>query len=218
MGDNSAQQSVLWFVLPVLATILTWGTPALVLFFLGELSLKEEARTASRSWLSLLSFVILLVSPVFLMSNYAASSLYLYGVYGAFLAAANLVADRSGKRRVWPALWVWHTLNLLSLLGGRDVFVSMTQGVGPAGIIMTAFSVSGSTGKHCGDVAWCSDAWVAIQMLASFVYIVLHVATFFVVTSRLVFFYGGETDGPGCGSFRRNWSMDAALHPQRTVF
>eukprot|EP00434_Breviolum_minutum_P031027 symbB.v1.2.027444.t1/scaffold2818.1/size74726/3 len=149
-------------------------------------SLKESWQIAIRSPLSLISLLIVLLSPVFLLSNYSVSSLYLYAVYCVILACAILLADKTGqRRRVWMALGIWQLFNLLNLLGGT---LSLLQPYRASmqGLLPTIFQISGSTGGSCEnlEVDWCEDSWITFQMICAFVYILLHICAFFIVACR----------------------------------
>ncbi|CAL1137678.1 unnamed protein product [Cladocopium goreaui] len=188
----SPQQSAWLYALPSLTVITACLAPVL-LFALRSLSAsqptaRESWQLALRSPLSIVSLTIILLSPIFLLSNYSVSSLYLFAVYCVVLACANLLADKVGqRRRVWIALAVWHLFNLLNLLGGN---LSLLQPYRTAqqGLLPTIFQISGTAGGSCEyyRVDWCEDSWITFQMIVAFAYIILHVVAFFIVGLRAV--------------------------------
>mmetsp|Transcript_35690 Transcript_35690/g.64716 ORF Transcript_35690/g.64716 Transcript_35690/m.64716 type:complete len:228 (-) Transcript_35690:151-834(-) len=200
-STESAQQSALHFVVPTFAVVLTCAAPILVLLPLKSprARLADEARAAVRRPISLLSFVVIGLSPVFLLSNYSKSGLYLYAVYSVLLASANLLVERLGRRRAWPFLLIWHFFNLLNLLGASASFLQPYK-VGGDGIILTVFTVSSTIGDPCPSNSfqedWCDDGWLTFQMLIAFGYVIIHIALFFLVAARTLTLYGGLEEAP----------------------
>lgn len=219
----SSQQSVILYVLPTLAVLTICATPPVALGSLVRLShAGQELRNATKRRFSLLSLVINYLSIVFLLSNYMLSSLYLYGIYGAILATANLIADRVAKMRVWGVLLVWHALNLLTLIGGT-LGPIVPYSINARGIIGECLSISsrGGFGNSCPEgalaVSWCNNAWISIQLIVAFIYVLLHVAGFFFVCARVVHHFGGGSDGDfGSASFRQSASPPL-LQPRRSL-
>mmetsp|Transcript_52656 Transcript_52656/g.171192 ORF Transcript_52656/g.171192 Transcript_52656/m.171192 type:complete len:185 (-) Transcript_52656:415-969(-) len=159
-----AQQAVVLYVLPILTVLVTCASPAMALAFLVRAShVGQELHNAVQRRFSLLSLFIVGLSPFFLLSNYLASNLYLYGIYGAMLATANLLADRLAKCRIWPGLAIWHALNLLTLIGG-NLGPILPYTISTNGIVGECLRVSARYGDMCprGDAAitWCDNVWV----------------------------------------------------------
>merc|ERR1712060_596434 len=157
-----------------------------------------ELKAASGRRLSLISLVIALLSPVFLMGNYTQMALAQYAVYSMLLSQATIMADRMAKRWALPPLLVWHSVNLLNLVGGAFSSLLQIYSTSNAGLIMTIYSIS--PGGDCPDddaaVNYCSDGWIAVQLLAGLVYLVLHILAFFAVVLRVAHSYGGEDEKP----------------------
>merc|ERR1711920_905456 len=171
---------------------------------MGRESVIQELKAASGRRLSLISLVITLLSPVFLISNYTQIALAQYAVYSMLLSQATIMADRMAKRRALPPLVAWHSVNLLNLIGGSFSSLLQIYSTGNAGLIVTIYNIS--PGGDCPDdgaaVNYCSDGWIAMQLLAGFLYIVLHMIAFFIVAMRAAHSYGGEDEKPidGVGS------------------
>mmetsp|Transcript_51117 Transcript_51117/g.95758 ORF Transcript_51117/g.95758 Transcript_51117/m.95758 type:complete len:222 (+) Transcript_51117:22-687(+) len=186
---SSSQQSTLHFVLPSVAVLGTCLAPAVLLALVKRpgAAMGDEARSAAARPLSLVSLLIILLCCIFLLSNYSASSAYLFGVYSLILALANLLADKLGRLKVWPFLAVWHFFNLLNLLGGGASLFQPYRS-GPQGLIPSIFQISGSLGGECPTgaykVDWCDDAWITFQLIMAFVFIVVHIGAFFIVLHR----------------------------------
>merc|ERR1719191_136781 len=134
-----------------------------------------------------------MLSPAFLISNYAQTTLVQYAVYSMLLSQATIVADRTAKRRTLPPLLVWHSINLLNLVGGTFSSLLQIYSTSNAGLIMTIYSISpnGDCPDDDAAVNYCSDGWIAMQLLAGFFYIVLHILAFFIVVMRVAHSYGG---------------------------
>lgn len=194
---ESSQQATLHFIVPIFAVLLACNVPCMVLLPLRaqDSRIADEARETLRKPLSAMSLGMILLSPFFLLSNYSRNSLYLFGVYSVLLAGTNLLADKLRRPRAWPVLLIWHIINLLNLLGGSASFLQIYN-AGNGGLISTAFHISGERGESCGPslerVDWCDDAWITAQILAAYVYIVLHIVALFVVGVRVVKLYGGD--------------------------
>merc|ERR1712228_547453 len=141
-----------------------------------------------------ISLAITWLSPVFLISNYTQIALAQYAAYSMLLSQATIMADRMAKRRAFPPLLVWHSVNLLNLIGGAFSSLLQVYSTSNAGLIMTIYSIS--PGGDCPDddaaVNYCSDSWIAVQLLTGFLYLVLHILAFFVVVMRVAHSYGGE--------------------------
>jgi len=199
--EHSAQQDVLQYVLPILAVAITLAAPLVTFKALGRGAVIEELKAATRRRLSLISLAITLLSPVFLISNYTQMALTQYAVYSMLLSQANLMADRMAKQRALPPLLVWHSVNLLNLIGGAFSNLFQVYSTSNAGLIMTIYSIS--PGGDCPDdaaaVNYCSDSWIAVQLLTGFLYLVLHILAFFVVVMRVAHSYGGEDEKPTNG-------------------
>ncbi|CAK0866817.1 unnamed protein product [Prorocentrum cordatum] len=210
MAEEDTQQNVLHFVLPVLAVIVTLAAPFITVSALGRGPVIEELKAAAGRRLSLLSLGITLLSPVFFISGYDQTALFQYSTYSMLLSQANIIADRLGKRRLLPPLLAWHCVNLLNLIGGNFSSLLQIYSTGSAGLIMTVFGISQRAGGDCADgsplhgatVDYCSDGWIAVQLLAGFLYVLLHVLAFFTVALRAVGLYGGEDEAPVDGVFR----------------
>jgi len=196
--EHSAQQDVLQYVLPLFAVIMALAAPFITFKALGRGTVIEELKAASGRRLSLISLVITLLSPVFLISNYTQIALAQYAVYSMLLSQATIMADRMAKRRALPPLLVWHSVNLLNLIGGAFSSLIQIYSTSNAGLIMTIYNIS--PGGDCPDddaaVNYCSDGWIAVQLLAGFLYLVLHMFAFFIVGMRVVHSYGGEDEKP----------------------
>jgi len=195
---SSAQQEVLQYVLPAVAVIMTLAAPFITFAALGRGPVIQELKAATGRRLSLISLVITFVSPMFLISNYAQTALLQYAVYSTLLSQATIMADRMSKRRTLPPLLAWHSVNLLNLIGGNFSSLLQIYSTGNGGLITTVFSVSPGGDCPDGDAAvnYCSDGWVAVQLLAGFLYIVLHILAFFIVAMRVAHSYGGEDGKP----------------------
>merc|ERR1712194_990202 len=158
----------------------------------------EELKAAAGRRLSLISLVITLLSPVFFISNYTEMALAQCALYSVLLSQANLMADRLAKVRALPPLLVWHSVNLLNLIGGAFSSLLQIYSTSNVGLIMTIYNIS--PGGDCPDddaaVNYCSDGWIAVQLLTGFVYLVLHILAFFVVVMRVAHSYGGEDEKP----------------------
>merc|ERR1739845_97187 len=128
----------------------------------------------------------------------AQTALPYYAVYSVLLSQATMMADRMAKRRALPPLLVWHSVNLLNLIGGTSSSMLQIYSTSNVGLIMTIYNIS--PGGDCPDddaaVNYCSDGWIAAQMFAGFLYLVLHILAFFVVIMRVVHSYGGEDEKP----------------------
>merc|ERR1712194_294249 len=128
-------------------------------------------------------------SPVFFISNYTEMALAQYAVYSMLLSQATLMADRMAKRRVFPPLLVWHSVNLLNLIGGSFSSLLQIYSTSNKGLIMSIYNIS--PGGDCPDddaaVSYCSDGWVAVQLLAGF---------FYIVVMRVAHSYGGKDETP----------------------
>merc|ERR1711920_759879 len=163
---------------------------------MGRESVIQELKAASGRRLSLISLAITLLSPMFLISNYTQMALAQYAVYSMLLSQANLLIDRMAKRRALPPLLVWHSVNLLNLIGGAFSSLIQIYSTSNAGLIMAIYNIS--PGGDCPDdgaaVNYCSDGWIAVQLLTGFFYLVLHILAFFVVVMRVVHSYGGEDE------------------------
>merc|ERR1712014_264276 len=113
---------------------------------------------------------------IFAISNYAHTALLQYAVYSLLLSQVTIMADRMAKRRALPPLLVWHSVNLLNLIGGAFSSLIQIYSTSNAGLIMTIYNIS--PGGDCPDddaaVNYCSDGWIAVQLLAGFLYIVPH--------------------------------------------
>jgi len=157
-----------------------------------------ELKAASGRRLSLIALVITWLSPVFLISNYTQIALAQYAVYSMLLSQATIMADRMAKRRALPPLLVWHSVNLLNLIGGAFSSLIQIYSTSNAGLIMTIYNIS--PGGDCPDddaaVNYCSDGWIAVQLFVGFLYLVLHMLAFFIVGMRVVHSYGGEDEKP----------------------
>ncbi|CAK0839424.1 unnamed protein product [Prorocentrum cordatum] len=193
---SSAQRDVLDYALPAAAVVMTLAAPFITFAALGRGPVLQELRAATGRWLSLISLVITLLSPMFFISNYYQTTLLQYGVYSVLLSQATIMADRMGKRRALPPLLVWHSINLLNLIGGGNSLL-LFYGLGPGGLIRI-FIISPYGDCPDGDeaVSYCSDNWIAAQLLAGFLYLVLHILAFFIVGMRVAHSYGGEDDKP----------------------
>merc|ERR1719188_918364 len=114
------------------------------------------------------------------------------------LSQATIMADRMAKRRALLPLLAWHSVNLLNLIGGSLSSLLQIYSANNAGLIMTIYNIS--PGGDCPDddaaVNYCSDGWIAVQLLTSLPYIVLHILAFFVVIMRVAHSYGGEDEKP----------------------
>jgi hypothetical protein len=191
--ENSAQQDVLQYLLPVCAVTTALAAPLIMFWALGRKPV-DEVKAAIGRPLSLISLVITLLSPVFLISNYAETTLVQYAVYSILLSQATIMADLMTKRRALPPLLVWHSINLLNLIGGTFSSLLQIYSTSNAGLIMTIYNIA--TAGDCPDgaaaVNYCSDGWIAVQLLAGFIYIVLHILAFFTVLMRVTKVYGGE--------------------------
>mmetsp|Transcript_44767 Transcript_44767/g.113337 ORF Transcript_44767/g.113337 Transcript_44767/m.113337 type:complete len:237 (-) Transcript_44767:136-846(-) len=207
-----AQQAVVLYVLPIITVFVTCASPAMALAFLvGASQVGQELKNVVQRRFSLLSLFIVGLSPFFLLSNYLASNLYLYGIYGAMLATANLLADRLAKCRIWPVLAIWHALNLLTLIGG-NLGPILPYTINTNGIVGECLRVSARYGDMCprGDAAinWCDNVWVSVQLLVAFAYVLLHIIAFFLVVTRVVHHYGGGSDGDfDSNSFRHTTGL-----------
>lgn len=209
MAGEDTQQNVLHFVLPVLAVITTLAAPFITFGALGRGPVIEELKAAAGRRFSLISLGITLLSPVFLISSYDQTALVQYVVYSMLLSQANLMADRMGKRRLLPPLLVWHSVNLLNLIGGNFSNLLQIYSTGNGGLIMTIFGISQKVGGGCPDgspfrgavVDYCSNGWIAVQLLAGFLYVFLHILAFFIVALRIAKLYGGEDEAPVDGVF-----------------
>jgi hypothetical protein len=198
---SSAQQDVLHYALPTLAAIMTLAAPFITFAALGRGPLIEELKAATGRRLSLISLVITLLSPIFIISNYAQTALLQYAVYSTLLSQATIMADRMGKRRTLPPLLVWHSVNLLNLIGGNFSSLLQIYSTGNGGLITTIYSISPfgdcPTAETSGYTQkYCSDVWIAVQLLAGFLYLVLHILAFFIIGMRVVHSYGGEDEKP----------------------
>ncbi|CAE7714476.1 unnamed protein product [Symbiodinium pilosum] len=115
------------------------------------------------------------------------SNLYLFAVYSLLLALVNVLADKLARLKVWPLLALWHFFNLLNLLGGSASLLQPYRSA-TEGLISTIFQISGQFGGECPQgsykVDWCDDAWISFQMIAAFIFLVLHIAAFFIVVFR----------------------------------
>jgi len=199
--EHSAQQDVLQYVLPLLAVTITLAAPLVTFKALGRGTVIEELKAATRRRLSLISLAITLLSPVFLISNYTQMALTQYAVYSMLLSQANLMADRMAKQRALPPLLVWHSVNLLNLIGGAFSNLFQVYSTSNVGLIMTIYSISPGgdcpTAETSGyTVKYCSDEWIAVQLLAGFLYVVLHVLAFFIMVMRVAHSYGGADEKP----------------------
>jgi hypothetical protein len=196
--EHSAQQDVLQYVLPVFAVIMALAAPFVTFKALGRGTVIEELKVATGGRLSLISLAITWLSPVFLISNYTQMALAQYVVYSMLLSQASLMADRMAKRRLFPPLLVWHSVNLLNLIGGAFSSLLQIYSTSNVGLMMTIYNIS--PGGDCPDddaaVNYCSDGWIAVQLLTGFLYLVLHILAFFVVIMRVVHSYGGEDEKP----------------------
>jgi hypothetical protein len=196
--EHSAQQDVLQYVLPVFAVIMTLAAPFVTFKALGRGTVIEELKVATGGRLSLISLAITWLSPVFLISNYTQMALAQYAAYSMLLSQASLMADRMAKRRLFPPLLVWHSVNLLNLIGGAFSSLLQIYSTSNVGLMMTIYNIS--PGGDCPDddaaVNYCSDGWIAVQLLTGFLYLVLHILAFFVVIMRVVHSYGGEDEKP----------------------
>jgi hypothetical protein len=196
--EHSAQQDVLQYVLPVFAVIMALAAPFVTFKALGRGTLIEELKVATGGRLSLISLAITWLSPVFLISNYTQMALAQYAAYSMLLSQASLMADRMAKRRLFPPLLVWHSVNLLNLIGGAFSSLLQIYSTSNVGLMMTIYNIS--PGGDCPDddaaVNYCSDGWIAVQLLTGFLYLVLHILAFFVVIMRVVHSYGGEDEKP----------------------
>merc|ERR1712113_433408 len=89
----------------------------------------------------------------------------------------------------FPPLLVWHSVNLLNLIGGAFSSLLQIYSTSNVGLMMTIYNIS--PGGDCPDddaaVDYCSDG---------FLYLVLHILAFFVVIMRVVHSYGGEDEKP----------------------
>jgi hypothetical protein len=201
--EHSAQQDVLQYVLPVFAVTMALATPFITFKASGRGTVIEELKAAAGRRLSLISLMITLLSPAFLVSNYTQITLAQYAVYSIILSQATIVADRMAKRRALPPLLVWHSVNLLNLIGGTFSSLLQIYSTSNVGLIMTIYSIS--PGGDCPDddaaVNYCSDGWIAMQLLAGFIYLVLHIFAFFIVVMRVAHSYGGEDEKPMDGVF-----------------
>jgi hypothetical protein len=196
--EHSAQQDVLQYVLPVFAVIMALAAPFVTFKALGRGTVIEELKVATGGRLSLISLAITWLSPVFLISNYTQMALAQYAAYSMLLSQASLMADRMAKRRLFPPLLVWHSVNLLNLIGGAFSSLLQIYSTSNVGLMMTIYNIS--PGGDCPDddaaVNYCSDGWIAVQLLTGFLYLVLHSLAFFVVIMRVVHSYGGEDEKP----------------------
>jgi hypothetical protein len=196
--EHSAQQDVLQYVLPVFAVIMALAAPFVTFKALGRGTVIEELKVATGGRLSLISLAITWLSPVFLISNYTQMALAQYAAYSMLLSQASLMADRMAKRRLFPPLLVWHSVNLLNLIGGAFSSLLQIYSTSNVGLMMTIYNIS--PGGDCPDddaaVNYCSDGWIAVQLLTGFLYLVLHILAFFVVIMRVVHSYGGEDEKP----------------------
>jgi hypothetical protein len=194
--EHSAQQDVLQYVLPVFAVIMALAAPFVTFKALGRGTVIEELKVATGGRLSLISLAITWLSPVFLISNYTQMALAQYAAYSMLLSQASLMADRMAKRRLFPPLLVWHSVNLLNLIGGAFSSLLQIYSTSNVGLMMTIYNIS--PGGDCPDdgaaVNYCSDGWIAVQLLTGFFYLVLHILAFFVVVMRVVHSYGGEDE------------------------
>jgi len=186
------------YLLPVLAVTTALAAPLFTLKALGRGTVIEELRAATGRRLSLISLMITLLSPMFLISNYTQITLSQYAVYSMLLSQATIMADRMAKRRALPPLVAWHSVNLLNLIGGSFSSLLQIYSTSNVGLIMTIYNIS--PGGDCPDdgaaVNYCSDGWIAMQLLAGFLYIVLHMIAFFIVAMRVANSYGGEDEKP----------------------
>eukprot|EP00930_Biecheleria_cincta_P046480 TRINITY_DN32058_c0_g1_i1.p1 TRINITY_DN32058_c0_g1~~TRINITY_DN32058_c0_g1_i1.p1 ORF type:complete len:256 (-),score=26.68 TRINITY_DN32058_c0_g1_i1:146-913(-) len=208
MASTPPQQSTWHFVVPIFAAATVCIAPALVLLTLTPLAtgdnMKREARWLVERPLCLVSVLILILSCVLLLSNHSVSSTYLFGVYGALLAVANLVAERMRRKRAWPLLLIWHFFNLLNLLGGASSALQPYEaGSGGRGLLSTILTISAAElGGSCdrSEVDWCNDGWITCQILAAFAFVIAHIIAFFIIGTRTLHYYGGDegSDGPTC--------------------
>jgi hypothetical protein len=180
---------------------MTLAAPFITFAALGRGPLIEELKAATGRRLSLISLVITLLSPIFIISNYAQTALLQYAVYSTLLSQATIMADRMGKRRTLPPLLVWHSVNLLNLIGGNFSSLLQIYSIGNGGLITTIYSISPfgdcPTAETSGYTQkYCSDVWIAVQLLAGFLYLVLHILAFFIIGMRVVHSYGGEDEKP----------------------
>eukprot|EP00930_Biecheleria_cincta_P057729 TRINITY_DN43610_c0_g1_i1.p1 TRINITY_DN43610_c0_g1~~TRINITY_DN43610_c0_g1_i1.p1 ORF type:complete len:222 (+),score=19.56 TRINITY_DN43610_c0_g1_i1:49-714(+) len=199
-NGESSQQSALHLILPLFAVLFACNVPCMVLLPLRTQGsrIADEARNTLLKPLSVISLLVILLSPFFLLSDYSHNSLYTFAVYSLLLAAANLLADKLRRPRAWPVLLIWHFFNLLYLLtGSASLFPIFSAGDG--GLISAAFHVSGPSGESCSSgwkrVDWCNDVWITAQILAAYVYVAVHCIAFFVVGVRVVKFCGGDENG-----------------------
>eukprot|EP00928_Gymnodinium_smaydae_P005300 TRINITY_DN11811_c0_g1_i1.p2 TRINITY_DN11811_c0_g1~~TRINITY_DN11811_c0_g1_i1.p2 ORF type:complete len:110 (+),score=16.84 TRINITY_DN11811_c0_g1_i1:348-677(+) len=92
------------------------------------------------------------------------------------------------------ALFIWQALDLLNTIGGSFSLLQLYS-LGGAGVIKAAANGAGI--DDCSVVegvnrAWCSNVWVTIQVIAAFVYVLLHIWTLVAVGQRVASLYGGE--------------------------
>jgi hypothetical protein len=184
------------YIVPIFATLIVLASPCLFMASLFAEKMTEAVNRLIRdAWaepkrLTQLSLISLLMCPFFLLSNTIRSTLAMYGLFGALLANANICVDAFAKRRGWLVLLVWHALNLLQMMGGSFAWLQFYGG----GLLLVAQQGPLGADQKCGrtDIAWCSDGYITIQVLIALAYLVLHVCTFVVVSSRVIKEYGGE--------------------------
>lgn len=197
---NNAQGNTIIFVIPIAATIFALLAPVLTLAFLTQGGMQGGLKQVKLlAWdqpkrLSQLSIICVALSPFLLLSNYDSNNLMLYGAYGVLLGQVNLLVDHHGKKG-WPALTCLHVVNALNLLGGNFSIFLQFINLGSSGIIKAA-ALGPNSEMDCPEytnVPWCSNFWVTIQVLVSFVYLILHLCMLIYVSSRTIVAYGSAS-------------------------
>eukprot|EP00927_Polykrikos_kofoidii_P056622 TRINITY_DN50721_c0_g1_i1.p1 TRINITY_DN50721_c0_g1~~TRINITY_DN50721_c0_g1_i1.p1 ORF type:complete len:243 (+),score=28.26 TRINITY_DN50721_c0_g1_i1:59-787(+) len=186
---DSALFAVYYYLVPIAASVSVCASPLFVFKAVQSYlphspapSLSGEVESAFRKPLSGVTLFVVILSPVFLLSNFA-SQLYLYAVYSSLLAVATLALDKVGHKKFWPVLWVWHVFNLINVLGGHP-WVIMPYSTTEDGLIRAAGSASSKCSTPIGRDSWCAEWWLATQVIVAFVYTVLHIIAFGIVTIR----------------------------------
>eukprot|EP00927_Polykrikos_kofoidii_P055065 TRINITY_DN49382_c0_g1_i1.p1 TRINITY_DN49382_c0_g1~~TRINITY_DN49382_c0_g1_i1.p1 ORF type:complete len:260 (+),score=11.91 TRINITY_DN49382_c0_g1_i1:92-781(+) len=188
------------YVVPILSSIAVYASPVCVFVTAkryasrsSNSSMIGELQTSFKRPLSRVSLLALILSPVFLLSNFH-TGLYLYAFYSCLLSGATLGLDKASKRHFWPPLCVWHLFNLINLLGGHPWPIS-PYSMGETGIVQVAYTTS----KVCqtnASTPWCSEWWKSVQIIGAFIYCVLHIIGFIIVTVRSAKFVHSRFNGP----------------------
>jgi hypothetical protein len=201
MAKDTPEDTTMLYIVPIFAVLFSLVSPCLSMAFLNPGKFADAVTLLIRNcWgepkrLTQLSMISIFLCPFFFLSNYNKSPLALYGLFGALLANANIFVDSFAKRRGWLILLVWQALNLLQMMGGQFSWLGWYLFDGKqVGLIPAARAGPGAGDAGCpkySDTAWCSEAYITIQLLIAVGFLILHICMLAVVSARVIKEYGG---------------------------